>query len=127
MNTGSKLIDVKKIKLCKSNQIAIIAKFKNNNKNFTIINTKLKWVPEKLWNTKYAGYTQIENILLNQLPQQSRIIICGDFNVTCNSSVYKLLSHHNFKDIFLDKPYKTVKANKKASRMGVFSKLCQFC
>lgn len=112
-----KLIEEQKIKLHNSDKVAIIARFSACEKDFILINTKIKWVSEDLQKTKYDGYKQIEWLLLKNLPVHSDIVICGDFNATSDSSVYKLFIDNNFKDIFVHNAYNTIKANSKVDRI----------
>ena len=127
------LVSAEKTKLADSQQAAIIAKFNNGHKEFIIINTKIRWVPQEIQKTTYAGYQQIKWLLLSKLPMfvkdsnsiaptaghdtTGEIIICGDFNADHHGSIYQLFMQHNLQDIFRDNPYNTVKANNQANRV----------
>lgn len=103
-------------------EVAVITKFQTfTEHNLTVINTKIKWVPEEKQKLNFTGLVDIEDMLLRKVPQNhTNTIVCGDFNANTESSVYQLMNQYHFKDVFLNSPYNTCNANNKAQRIDYF-------
>jgi len=104
-----------------SGHVALIAVVEREGRQVGIANTHLKWDPPGTPPAKQVGLRQISELLDGRAalaPGCSSWIICGDLNVTPDSTVVQLLQQTGFRDAYAGQPHAfTCNANRNARRI----------